>query len=136
MARSFHLDPAARSPLYRQLADKLSASILEGSLAAGSRLPSVREMAMELRINPNTVARAYREVEHAGLVSTQAGKGVFVAEALAGDSTPAVRSDGLLLAADHLLSVARAHAVTLEQVIAVLKQRAHHARLSERKDHA
>ncbi|MCP5114946.1 MAG: GntR family transcriptional regulator [bacterium] len=113
----------------------MSASILDGSLAAGSRLPSVREMAMELRINPNTVARAYREVEHAGLVTTEAGKGVFVAEPLTGDSRPAARSESLLRAADHLLSVARAHSLTLDQVVTVLRRRAHAVHISEKKSH-
>ena len=136
MGLLLHLDPSDRLPLYRQLADKLSTNILEGSLAAGSRLPSVREMAMELRINPNTVARAYREVEHAGLVTTEAGKGVFVAEPLAGDAGPAARSESLLRAVDHLLSVARAHSMTLDQVIAVLRRRAHPAGLSEKTSHA
>ena len=134
MVLTVHLDPSARTPLYRQLADQLSASILDGTLAAGARLPSVREMAIEQRVNPNTVARAYREIDLAGLVTTQAGRGVFVTEAVAGDPERATRSEGLAHAVDLLLRVAREHSLNLDQVIALLRQRANSVRVPEKKD--
>ncbi len=134
MALTLHLDPSARTPLYRQLAEQLSASILDGTLAAGSRLPSVREMAIEQRVNPNTVARAYREIDLAGLVNTQAGRGVFVTEAVTGDPEKAARSESLAQAVDLLLKVAREHSLNLDQVVALLRQRANSARVPEKND--
>ncbi len=124
MTHLLHLDPAARAPLYRQLADKLAERIADGSLPAGTRLMSVREMAIDLRINPNTVARAYREMELAGWVTTQAGKGVFVAEISAKDQNQAAQPDDLSDAVDRLLSVAETHGLSLHQLISVLKKRA------------
>jgi GntR family transcriptional regulator len=67
-------------PIYEQIQRELRRMILSGGLAAGSRLPSVRELAAELAINPNTIQRAYRELESEGLILSITGKGSFVAE--------------------------------------------------------
>ena len=67
-------------PIYEQIQHELHRMILSGGLAAGSRLPSVRELAAELAINPNTIQRAYRELEAEGAILSIAGKGSFVAE--------------------------------------------------------
>jgi len=67
-------------PIYEQIQHELHRMILSGGLAAGSRLPSVRELAAELAINPNTIQRAYRELEAEGVILSIAGKGSFVAE--------------------------------------------------------
>lgn len=66
-------------PLYEQLKENLRRLILTGGLAAGERLPSVRELASELAINPNTIQRAYRELEAEGYLCTVQGKGTFAA---------------------------------------------------------
>lgn len=66
-------------PLYEQLRENLRRLILTGGLAAGERLPSVRELASELAINPNTIQRAYRELEAEGYLCTVQGKGTFAA---------------------------------------------------------
>ena len=83
------VDATLKTPLYRQLVDAVAEHIVDGSLVDGVQLPSVRELAMELRINPNTVARAYRELENEGFVSSHQGKGVFVSY------TPALQSSFL-----------------------------------------
>lgn len=64
-------------PIYEQLKEKLRRLILTGALREGERLPSVRELAGQLSINPNTIARAYRELETEGFVYSVAGKGSF-----------------------------------------------------------
>ncbi len=64
-------------PIYQQLKDKLRKMILSGAIAEGEKLPSVRELAGELAINPNTIMRAYRELESEGYVYTIQGKGCF-----------------------------------------------------------
>ena len=75
------IDPTKSEPIYGQLMSEIKYFIASGMMTPGEGLPSVREMAVKLRINPNTVARAYRELEHEGVVVTMRGKGVFVADA-------------------------------------------------------
>lgn len=76
------LDPAAREPLSSQLRSALERRIVTGRLLPGDRLPTVRELAAELDLAPNTVAKAYRELEEAGFVVTAGRRGTFVAERL------------------------------------------------------
>lgn len=74
------LDYQDRRPIYEQVTEKFRTLIYQGALPAGSRLPSVRQLAMELSINPNTIQRAYMTLEHEGLIYPVKGKGNFVAE--------------------------------------------------------
>jgi GntR family transcriptional regulator len=73
-----HVDPRSPTPLYAQIATRLRVAIASGELRADEALPSVRQLAAELRINPATVVQAYRELEDEGLVSTRQGAGTFV----------------------------------------------------------
>lgn len=74
----FELDPKSGIPVYIQLKEGLKLLILQGIYPPGERLPTVRQMAIELRINSNTVARSYSELERDGIISTQQGRGTFV----------------------------------------------------------
>jgi GntR family transcriptional regulator len=74
----FVLDLHTGVPVYRQIVDQVRGGIASGALAAGYQLPTVRQMAVDLEINPNTVARAYRELELGGLLETQQGTGTFI----------------------------------------------------------
>ncbi len=74
----FHLRPDAGEPLYVQLERQIKHAVATGALAHGAQLPSVRQLASELVINPNTVMRAYRDLEHAGLLEGVQGRGWFV----------------------------------------------------------
>ena len=74
------LDYQDRRPIYEQITEKFRTLIYQGALPAGSRLPSVRQLAMELSINPNTIQRAYMTLEQEGLIYPVQGKGNFVAE--------------------------------------------------------
>lgn len=74
------LDYQDRRPIYEQITEKFRTLIYQGALPAGSRLPSVRQLAMELSINPNTIQRAYMILEQEGLIYPVKGKGNFVAE--------------------------------------------------------
>ncbi len=76
----FRLDPNTGVPIYRQLIDQAQAAISAGTLTAGMQLPTVRQVAVDLAINPNTVVRAYREMEIRGLLDTQQGTGTFIAD--------------------------------------------------------
>jgi GntR family transcriptional regulator len=75
----FKLDLHSGVPVYRQLIDQVRSGTASGSLTAGDQLPTVRQLAVDLAINPNTVLRAYRELELGGLIETHQGTGTFVA---------------------------------------------------------
>lgn len=72
------IDAKSGVPVYIQLKEGLKLLILKGIYAQGAKLPTVRQMAVELRINSNTVARSYSELEREGIISTQQGRGTFV----------------------------------------------------------
>ncbi len=74
----FRLDLQSGVPVYRQIIDQVLVGIATGALAAGHQLPTVRQVAVDLAINPNTVLRAYREMEIRGLLETQQGTGTFI----------------------------------------------------------
>ncbi len=74
----FHLDLTSGVPVYRQIIDQVHSARASGDLKAGERLPTMRQLAVDLSINPNTVVRAYRELELTGILSTHQGTGTFV----------------------------------------------------------
>src|SRR6201997_2193688 len=74
----FSIDLHSGVPVYRQLIDQVRGGIASGSLTAGDQLPTVRQLAVDLEINPNTVMRAYRELELGGLLETHQGTGTFI----------------------------------------------------------
>lgn len=79
---ALRLNPLSGTPLYLQLVEHLKHSIATGAITAGEQLPSVRRMAEDLLINPNTVVRAYRDLEAEGIVELRHGSGVFVSESV------------------------------------------------------
>ena len=76
------LNPSSGVPLYLQLIEQIKHAIEAGAMRAGDQLPSVRQMAEELMINPNTVVRAYRELEHEGVIELKHGSGAFIRESI------------------------------------------------------
>lgn len=74
----FRLDLHSGVPVYRQIIDQVTGGIASGALASGDQLPTVRQVAVDLSINPNTVMRAYRELEIRGVLETQQGTGTFI----------------------------------------------------------
>jgi len=79
-AFAFRLDSHSGVPVYRQLIDQVQGAVAARVLAAGDQLPTVRQVAVDLVINPNTVLRAYREMEIRGTLDTQQGSGTFIAD--------------------------------------------------------
>ena len=79
-AIQFSLDPKSGVPYYKQIILQVEFAIADGRFATGDQLPTVRSLAVELKINPNTVARAYNELEIRGIVTTQQGTGTFISE--------------------------------------------------------
>jgi GntR family transcriptional regulator len=74
----FSLDPANGAPIYRQIIQQIEYAILSGRMRPGDRLPTIRSLAVELKTNPNTIARAYGELEIRGILTTQVGSGTFI----------------------------------------------------------
>ena len=72
--------PGSGAPIYRQIADQIGRGVANGELAVGEAVPSVRQLARELIINPNTVAKAYADLVDSGILDNQAGRGFFVAK--------------------------------------------------------
>ena len=102
-----HLDYRDAKPIYTQIVENFRSQIAAGVLQSGDKLPSVRELAGQLSINPNTIQRAYRELEQMGVVETVPGKGCFVC----GSTCPCW--DALDSAVEKLLS----QGVTLEEIL-------------------
>jgi GntR family transcriptional regulator len=74
----FTVDPRSGVPLYLQLIEQIKRSVALGTLAPGEQLPTVKALALELTVNPNTVARVYRELERDGVIDTSPGRGSFI----------------------------------------------------------
>jgi len=83
---NFHLDPRSGLPPYLQVVQQVKQALRLGVLAVGDQLPTVKEVVATLAINPNTVLKAYRELEHDGLIDSRPGQGTFVLRTLAGAS--------------------------------------------------
>ncbi len=117
------LDPADATPIYAQVERGLRAAIAAGRLHPGDQLPTVRELAVELRVNANTIARVYGELERAGVVETRRGVGTFV-KANRAEARPASEHARRLRAfATRVLSEADAHGFNADELIAALRGR-------------
>lgn len=87
---NLEVDTHSPTPHYEQIRSQVAAAVLTGALTPGARLPTIRQLAGDLRLSVNTVARAYRELESEGLVDTLGKKGTFIAERP--EAAPSVRS--------------------------------------------
>jgi GntR family transcriptional regulator len=87
---NFALDPSNGAPIYRQIIQQIEYAILSERMRPGGRLPTIRSLAVELKINPNTIARAYGELEIRGILATQVGSGTYVS-----DKKPVLEDDSL-----------------------------------------
>ena len=76
----FHVDPHSNVPVFEQIVHEVKASVASGTLRPGEPIPSVRKLAVDLVVNPNTVAKAYRDLEREGVIYTKKGLGLFVSE--------------------------------------------------------
>lgn len=109
-----HLDYRDSRPIYEQVKDSLRRLMVTGVLAPGDKLPSVRSMASQLSINPNTIQRAYAELESEGYVVSVTGKGSFVAE---GDTQNAARKAELTDKLKPILEELRSLGMTHEELM-------------------
>ena len=118
---SFRLDRHSGVPVYRQHIDQVQGAMASGVLKPGDQLPTVRLVAVELAINPNTVSRAYREMEIRGIVDTQQGTGTFIAERQT-EPPKEERQRQLTQLVGEFVSRAGAAGLTVNQLIDALEQ--------------
>ena len=114
-----HLNSRDPRPIYEQIMDNLRRLIISGGVAPGDRLPSVREMAAQLAINPNTIQRAYRELENEGYLVTLPGKGALVAE---NPGLEARRIESLWKQLEQVADELRFAGITQEELLARLQK--------------
>ncbi|GAC1475258.1 MAG: GntR family transcriptional regulator [Isosphaeraceae bacterium] len=119
----FSINPADPTPLHAQIERGIRVAIATGRLGLGDQLPTVRQLAVDLRVNANTVARVYGELERAGIVETRRGVGTFVRESIVGVDPPADRVRRLAGLADRFLTEAASFGFTAREVIHQLKLR-------------
>jgi GntR family transcriptional regulator len=117
----FALDLHTGVPVYRQLIDQVRAGVASSSLTAGDQLPTVRQLAVDLEINPNTVMRAYRELELGGLLETHQGTGTFISDKKL-EKKSAERERQLSQMASEVAARAGAAGFTLEDLIDRLQE--------------
>lgn len=115
------LDLSSPVPPYEQLREQLAGLISTGVLAGGTRLPPVRQLAADLGLAGGTIARAYRELEQAGLITGQGRRGTFVCATTEAGQEEQARYQALSTAADHLAATARQLGLTDDAALAALR---------------
>ena len=115
------VDPRDRTPIYAQLDRALRAAIATGRLTTGDQLPTVRQLAVELSVNANTVARVYAELERAGILETRRGVGTFVSATPAQAHPPRQHERRLRTFITRLLADASAAGFTLDDLLEALQ---------------
>jgi GntR family transcriptional regulator len=118
----YEINSTSRLPIYQQLVDQVREAIARGDLKPEEQLPSVRQLSRDLVVNPNTVARAYTELEREGLLTNRPGRGAFVAEPR-GELTKDARRRRLLESLDRLLTEAVHLGFTEEEVARLVASR-------------
>ncbi len=101
-------------PIYRQIMDRLCRAVVRGNLVPGERLPSVREMAVEFGVNPNTISRVYQELERMGVTETRRGQGCFLTDA---ERIATLRRELSRRAIDRLLTEMAAMGFSREEIL-------------------
>ncbi len=117
-----NIDPNDPTPIYAQLERGLRAGIATGRLQPGEQLPTVRQLAVELRVNANTVARVYAELERAGVIETRRGVGSFVTATPAQAHPPREHERRLRTFATRVLADADRAGFDVEELLGALRE--------------
>jgi GntR family transcriptional regulator len=123
MSLAFNIDTAHPTPLYHQLERAIRFAIATGKLAIGDQLPTVRQLAVDLRINANTVAKVYAELERSGIVQTRRGVGTFVRARHFEAAREKDRERELRESEDHFLAKAAQLGFSAKETVDHLKDR-------------
>lgn len=120
--KNLRLDFRSDAPIYIQIVEQIRQQVLGGSLKPGEQLPTVRALAQELRVNFNTVARAYRLLDEAGVISTQQGRGTYILEISPPGIADQLRREALEALARRYLSSAARLGATSDEALAIVQQ--------------
>lgn len=117
----FKLDPKSGAPFYRQIIDQIKFGIAAGKLKTGEQLPTVRSLAVELKVNLNTVAKAYKELEIKNILATQQGTGTFISD-LKIQISPEEKKNKLAEICNEFSSIAFSYGFSVEDIINQLQK--------------
>jgi GntR family transcriptional regulator len=118
---SFGLDHHSGVPIYRQIITQILYAIARGDLPPGTQLPTVRQLAVELSVNPNTIIKAYKELEIRGNLETQQGTGTFISDAEV-TITPREKKRVLTALCKDVVGRAGTYGIGLDEIIEALKE--------------
>ena len=118
MPMKINIDLRSDVPIYVQIVEQVQQKVVTGELKKGDQLPTVRALAMDLRINFNTVSRAYRLLDETSIISTQQGRGTFILEMPPPEMAERLRAESLDALSRHFLSQIKKLGFTAEQAIA------------------
>lgn len=118
----FQVDLSSAKPVYQQLVDQVKFAIASGRLQSGDRLPPVRDVAVQVRVNRNTVARVYSELEREGILYTRSGQGTFVSDR-GSQLNRTVQRRQVQSAVDEILAQAKLFGLSREQVLGIFNER-------------
>jgi GntR family transcriptional regulator len=120
---NIELDFRSGIPIYLQVVDRIKEMIADGHLKSGDQLPTVRALAAELRVNFNTVARAYRILDEAGVISTQQGRGTYILENPPPEVSEAMRSATFETLTDRYLADATRLGFSPSEILSILRKK-------------
>lgn len=120
-----NVDLRSSTPIYLQIVEQIHKSLENGELQKGDQLPTVRQMATDLRINFNTVARAYRILDESGLISTQHGRGTYIWETLTEKSEEKLQNNSLKNLARDFIEAALGDGNTLDEILNTVQEMVH-----------
>jgi GntR family transcriptional regulator len=122
LIENIQLDFRSGTPIYTQIVEQVKQQVVSGQLKPGDQLPTVRALALELRVNFNTVARAYRLLDEAGIISTQQGRGTYILEAPPPEQTDKLRQQALEALTRDYLNEAFHLGCSRDEISKVLKE--------------
>ena len=122
LIENIHLDFRSGTPIYTQIVEQVKQQVVSGELKPGDQLPTVRALALELRVNFNTVARAYRLLDEASIISTQQGRGTYILDVPPPERTDKLRQQALQALTRDYLSEAHRLGCNPDEIIKTLKE--------------
>lgn len=117
----FEIDTKTGVPFYRQIINQVKLGIMTGTLKPGDKLPTIRSLAIQLKINPNTIAKAYNEMELSGIVITQVGNGTFIAKQKI-ERNEEKRRQQLAEICERILAAGKQLGFSKEEIIKILQE--------------
>ena len=122
LIENIQLDFRSGAPIYTQIVEQVKQQVVSGELKPGDQLPTVRALALELRVNFNTVARAYRLLDEAGIISTQRGRGTYILDVPPPERTDKLRQQALVALTRDYLSEAYHMGCSSDEISRTLKE--------------